>query len=61
MRLTKPCQSYYSIEENIMCMLKKGDFMYMEIKNPFGLRNGKLITVNDLREDKNNTFRPSAS
>ena len=44
-----------------MCMLKKGDFMYMEIKNPFGLRNGKLITVNDLREDKNNTFRPSAS
>ena len=44
-----------------MCMLKKGDFMYREIKNPFGLRNGKLITVNDLREDKNNTFRPSAS
>ena len=35
-----------------MCMLKKGDFMYVEIKNPFGLRNGKLVTVNDLREDE---------
>lgn len=26
--------------------------MFGEVKNPFGLRNGKHITVNDLREDE---------
>ena len=26
--------------------------MYADVKNPFGLRNGKHITVNDLREDE---------
>ena len=26
--------------------------MYGDVKNPFGLRNGKLITVNDLSEDE---------
>lgn len=26
--------------------------MYSEVKNPFGLRNGRYITVNDLREDE---------
>ena len=26
--------------------------MYGEVKNPFGLRNGRYITVNDLREDE---------
>lgn len=26
--------------------------MYGKVKNPFGLRNGKYITVNDLREDE---------
>ena len=33
-------------------MVRRDFAMYGDVKNPFGLRNGKYITVNDLREDE---------